>query len=52
LLDALALNDAIQDSIGSGDFILNPDGTPSLVDPTGFFTLRDEVFERKRGLDL
>jgi uncharacterized protein (PEP-CTERM system associated) len=50
LLDALALNDAIMDAIGAGDFVLDENGNPVLsVDPSGFFTLRDEIFERKRG---
>lgn len=49
LFDALAFGNAIQDAVGSGDFILTPDGVVVDVDPAAFLSLRDEVFERKRG---
>ena len=49
LFDALAFDEAVADAIGSGDFILTPDGVIVNVDFDAFLTLRDEVFERKRG---
>ncbi|HEY9150633.1 MAG TPA: TIGR03016 family PEP-CTERM system-associated outer membrane protein [Gammaproteobacteria bacterium] len=50
LIDSLALQDAAQDAFNAGDFFLDADGNIILnVDPFDFFSLREEVFERKRG---
>jgi hypothetical protein len=50
LLDELALADARQDAIDAGRFIDLPDGSRiTFIDSTGIFTLREEIFERKRG---
>jgi uncharacterized protein (PEP-CTERM system associated) len=50
LLDQEALDQAVGEAIGAGRVILTPEGEILvLLDPTEFFSLRDEVFERKRG---
>jgi uncharacterized protein (PEP-CTERM system associated) len=48
--DSLAFQDAAQDAFDRGDFIEGPGGKPFLnVNPFDFISLREEVFERKRG---
>lgn len=50
LFDQLSYDAARWDALSSLDLVLNEDGflVPN-VDPSQFFSLRDEVFERKRG---